>query len=351
MSLSKSLQLKLNPANSKYETGDWGVITGSGFGNTMPNMVLYDPCQALEGQLIKTNTPVIGNYLSTSANCRAVMSGGEPWMPFRDPTQLASSARNLCSVAFLAPQPFTQFFWYCRLMAQDGAMFPFATSVNGIPVWSDCNMKPWWFTDPSNSTVPPDIGKADQVIPNFNANGINLFGNSNSVIKAGGGGFAFPNQTGSWDTHAPAGFSHYQSGDESVSGAKDASVKIQRIDSNGNNSVSSLADPFQISAGLVDPPYYQYLAWVGYSDPNPASGTWANTQMLTNGAYLATGPNCRASVIWSEAPTIEASKNVKHLPPVGWVDNQIVFPKMGIKSGYFHLQLADGSVDNNKGVY
>lgn len=236
MSINAQLALKRRPSGTEFKTGDWVDVRGSNFG-PQPNIELFMPMNLSEGQQIKTTSPVVGVLSDISGNAYAVLENGELWLTSRDPTQVASTSANTVTFGF-ETNPFTQFFFLYRTMAQTGKKFPFASAPGLAPTWSGTIMKPMWFTD-KNNTSP-----ADQVIPNFNASGTGMFGNSNTVLKPGGGYVGFPPNSQSLNVNAPTAFAYYQSGDESFPGAMDAQIILDRYDSTGAYRTSFLGDPF-----------------------------------------------------------------------------------------------------------
>lgn len=239
MAISTSLQLKLNPNTGTYKTGDWLDITGSNFGGA-PNVVLFDPVQLVDGQAIRLNSPKVGTYTDVSTNAFAVAENGEFWLPMRDPTQVNSASKNAVTLGF-ETTPFTQFFWFHRVMGQTGKYFPFATTVGGAPNWAETNMKPWWFTTSNNGN------EVDLVAPTYGGSGAQQFGNTNGIRTSTSTDdvpvISYPRSTDMFVTKSTC-FGFYQSGDESTYGAMDATVNIQRYDDAGFAEVNVTGDPF-----------------------------------------------------------------------------------------------------------
>ena len=290
MAINTSLQLKLNPNTGTYKTGDWLDITGSGFGGA-PNIVLFDPVQLVDGQAIRLNSPKVCTYTDVSANATAVAESGECWLPSRDPAQVASASANLVTLGF-ETSAFTEFFWFHRTMAKAGLKFPFATDAGLAPVWADTIMKPWWFTSSNNDD------RVDQVFPNYNSSGANLFGNTSTVSDTGNPADfnSYPRPSDFYVTK-PTGFGIYQSGDESSFNARDALVNIQRYDDSGFTEKNISCDPFRCKNPPTLTPTVQNSATYdvilnGVTIPNSyVSGGSATLAAILSGIAAAVNAN------------------------------------------------------------
>ena len=281
MSISASITLKSRPDTGQVKTGDWLDITGSNFGPA-PDIKLFDPVQAVDGQQLRTNTPKVGTYSDVTSNAKAVFDGGECWLPSRDPTQEASTSENRVQLG-IDLAPFTQFFWFHRTKARTGRKFPFATAVGQAPDWADANMKPWWFTDANNNN------SVDQVVPTYGSSGAQFFGNSSSLSKNGNPADSnfYPRSTDFFVTK-PTAFGLYQSGDESSINARDATVNIQRYDDAGLSENTFTCDPFKCkNPPMLEPAVQNSATYTVNLNGTPIPNPYVSSGAATLGQILS----------------------------------------------------------------
>ena len=308
MSISASITLKSRPDTGQVKTGDWLDIkdTGITFGPA-PDIKLFDPVRLVDGQQIRTGSPLRGTYVDVSANAKAVLDGGECWLPSRDPTQESSTSANTVNLNF-ETTPFAQFFWFHRMKGRTGRKFPWATAPDQPPVWTSVIMKPWWFTTSNNGN------EVDQVLPNFNASGASCFGNSSLLSKTGAivDYNSYPRESDFYVTN-PTCFGYYQSGDESSFNALDALVNIQRYDNAGFSEKTFNCDPFRDRDPISILPIVQdsstYTVAINGTDiPNAyVSGVGATLSQIRNGivAYVNSNQSTIYAILSPNGSNIE----------------------------------------------
>lgn len=216
----------IDPADGKYKSGEKELVFIAGDFGPAPTVVYFDDCDKPNGALVRTTSPIIGAYNTISANTKYVRIGSKGFLAARDPSDLANAVANLKNVWIDAGVNFSEFFWSCRLWGDPSYKFIGATVAGGEPVQGQTLFKPWWFTTAGNGP------EADQVIPNVDASGFGIKGNSNEVQRAPSGGYnGFPEDVGEFMNMAsPTRFGFYQSGDESSPGALDAYIEMERFD-------------------------------------------------------------------------------------------------------------------------
>ena len=332
--------MRIDPADGKFKSGEKELVFIAGNFGPAPTVVYFDDCDKPNGALVRATSPIIGAYNTISTNTKYVRIGSKGFLAARDPSDLANTVANLKNVWIDAGVNFSEFFWSCRLWGDPSYKFIGATVAGGEPVQGQTLFKPWWFTTAGNGP------EADQVIPNVDASGFGIKGNSNEVQRAPSGGYnGFPKDVGEFmNMTSPTRFGFYQSGDESSSGAMDAYIEMERFDAIYAGTKNFLADPFY---GTATTNYYRDLLFMGQSN-DPVSG-WANVQLLTDYMYLAVGANARARLVVSASATyIAAGENVV-VPAFSWTSEGVSrkFTDYERSLGHVHIIESDGTVHQN----
>lgn len=334
------------------------TLTGSGFGDQGPNIVLFDRfLNGTPGQLIPpTKSGDIGAWKKTAwQQPRYYQYDGRIWMAGRNTTDLNAEPANIAGLMFSVNEYFTEFCYAHRLRVPDGMNFPGAAEPGVLPGNSTFKMS--WF---SNIDANGDFTGSDEQDQTIHDLCIPTYVGSNSFAIAGN--TTAPKQYNSNPTTGNSlymGYSHnqenlycyYQSGAESIPGAKDARTEGAWF--RGDVSVSqfsySQCNPFNVQTGVQLNTGYRAFRTAGWF--GSAAG-FSNVLPLFSDIYLAIGPTSRAKVWVTNSPVFSASTKGYLLPVHSWSANSIAVDIVEHeKLGYYHVQPIVGPlIENVTGV-
>jgi hypothetical protein len=265
----------------------------------------------------------------------------------RDPDNVSSATQLRNEVRFDVGQTLNTFYISYRMTADPALTFPHALGPNqGLDVPNMLPYKPFWMGDFANTDTP------DQVIPNMNAGGFNVFGNtcfpkSYTPLKTT---ISYPNNNYFDTSGASTKWSVYQSGDESSTGAHDATFQYGRSDVNGVVTDTYVGDPYNPNGATPTQRFYDGTFIVNGQITQPVSG-YTNVQCGQSDFYVATGTNCRARVVASNNAVYASSTITYDIPPDYWINSNslIAFTPVPWEHslGYYHVVLGNGTVIQN----
>ncbi len=333
--------MRIDPADGKYKSGEKELVFIAGDFGAAPTPVYFDDCDKPHGALVRPTSPIIGAYESITAGMKYVRIGGKGFLAARDPDDIANAVADLKNLWVDAGVNFNEFFWSVRYWGDPSYKFIGATVAGGEPVQGQTLFKPDWFTTEGNGS------EADQVIPNVDASGFGLKGNSNEIVRPQPASLynGFPEDVGQFmNMLKPTYFGFYQSGDQSADGAYDAYIEMERVDGIYAGTKNFLADPFDGSATTN---YYRKLLFMGQAN-DPVNG-WSNVQLLSDYRYLAVGANSRARMVVSESATRIEAGNYVTVPAFSWTSEGVSrkFTDYERSLGHVHIIESDGTVHEN----
>lgn len=315
-----------------------------------PNILFFDRVDAQSAWTFNRTTPEIGNdWDLPSPLYKYMQHGGRYWIPLRDPDNVSSSSANRFSCAFNVGQTLQRFFVAYRMTASPSLVFPHASGANQpLDMVNALPYKPFWITDSNNTGTP------DQVLPNFNGSGWNVFGNTiipksyNPDVYS----ISWPSNAGTYfDTSgASTLWGYYQSGDETSTGAHDAVFSYLRVDSLTSKIDTYIGDTYAKNGETPTQRFYDGLFVVNGQLTTPKSG-WVNVQSGMNDFYVAEGTNCLATVFASNSATFATQTLAYIIPPESWnastVSEVVINPVNRERLDYYHLRMANGTIINN----
>lgn len=327
-------------------------ITGTGFG-AGPNVVLFGSMDGVAGELVQVTDADIGTWAATRVKASGAVDGArfytknnKTWLAGRDSQNLNSSDKLMTGVR-AAVAPTDKFRLAYKLAAADGHKMPGAASVGGSP--SDANasvFKTVW--------VDHDGGyandSADVCLPTWLGSGwTTLSGNSIRPVYEDGGTQYINLAEEALDFNAGENLISYVSGEqESSPGASDGVASlVVAVQSASKASWSynryATADPFNPVSNPVNTKLWSEFCFPGWY----GNSGFVGVLPLFRDMYIATGDNCEACLILSDAPTLSASKAFAIIPPDTWTDTEITYSPRSYDPDYRHLILADGAVLEN----
>lgn len=333
-----------NPVTAKLESGIHRQFkaTGTGFGSG-PIIPFFDRVDAGPRWRFKTSTPIIGEY-DMGVNYKYHFMDGRPWLPLRDPENLSSASSNKFNAAFWFGGDTSELFICYRMAADPLYIFPSAMAPNSPYVQSTAvPYKPVWLTNEANNDSP------DQVLPSFGANGVYVFGNTCSpksyvpdqytIQWPNGGDGAYFDTSG-----ASTVWGFYQGADNGTA----SNFEYLRIDSNTSSIQSHIGDLYSPNGATPNKRFYDGYVTINAQLTTPPTG-YVNVQSCIADAYVAVGPNCRASVWASNSANWNTQTIAYVIPSDSWSSNEIYFrphPREH-QLGFYHIRLADGTIINN----
>lgn len=332
------------------------IITGSGFG-TGPTVVLFDSFDSGEdGSLISLSGAEIGGWSDENTGVSEFVSGtryflanGRLWMAGRDTTQLSADSKNGTGLRFDFAEEVTEFRLSYRVLCPSGYKFPGCASAN-TNYFTGSNWKiTWWGRAEEGSASGAGAGEPDICIPTVS----NGNGSGSNEVQVLGNHFRWEYGASSRVyVGSPHGsnenfWSFYQS-PESSEGDRDGVVEY--LQGNGvstSRTIRTSADPFhEWNGDVTNETFNMFLfnGWMGLSN-SPPEIDYVNVLPLFADAYVAVGPNSRACILTSDAPTVSGSTDIYIVPPTTWTDTEVTFnPKARESLAYRHLVLADGTL-------
>mgnify|MGYP003493264934 FL=1 len=315
------------------------TINGSGFGGA-PNIVFFDRVDSHDSQYWNAKTPVIGEW-AAGTNYKYMQHDGRSWIPLRDPENISSASANKFYGRFNIGVDVGELFICYRMVADPALIFPHAQGANQpLDIPNSLPYKPLWLSDQGNTDTP------DQVLPNYNASGWGVFGNTcipksyTPLLYS----ISWPNAL-YFDTSGEStvwGF--YQGADNGTS----SNFEYLRSDSVGTTIAAYVGDLYHPSGATPTKRFYDGEVAVNAQLTAPVTG-YVNVQCGQADYYAATGSNCRASVWASDSPTWGGQTKAYIIPADVWTDTQIKFsphPREAVL-GYYHVRLGDGTIIQN----
>lgn len=315
-------------------------ITGSGFGSPA-NVVFFDRVRGANLDIANKNMPEIGVW-DTLQSSRVSVVNGRPWMTARDPSLVASAAKNQTNATFVIPDS-TEFYFSARI-ADDPTKIMIGADSIGAPVTQVASIfKPFWFSDDNNTDVIADV-----VIGSWNGgDDAQVVGNTNIPTKSAGGFF---NYGKNYITGSPVFRSWYQSGRESSTGAKDATMQAIQSRSDGTVIQTAIGDPYAPTGPAITDFNYRRMYWATYFG-NLTNADYSNIQALAADFYCAVGANCRARVVASNNSVLLNSTTWYDIPADNgeWSDTVITAHPHDREHalGYYHVITGSGTIMQN----
>lgn len=338
--------MRIDPADGKFKSGEKELVFIAGNFGPAPTVVYFDDCDKPHRALVRPTSPNIGAYYDIIANSKYVRVGNKGFLAARDPDNLNSITGDFKKHWVDTGVDFNQFFWSCRIWGDPAHKFPTALVDGGDPVLGQTLGKINWLTTDGNGP------EADLVVPNIDAQGrgFNLKSNSNAITKQPAGGLIqFPNDGVNFiKMDAPTYFGVYQSGDESAPNARDAILKVIRMDINYGDSWEYLVSPFADGdGGAPANKTYRYMHFMGQFN-EPATG-WAGTQILSDYRYLAIGAHAEARIVVSNSTTYPSAGLCVDVPAFSWTSEGVSrkFTDYERSLGHVHIIESDGTVHQN----
>lgn len=334
-------------------------INGVGFG-VGPDIILFDRFDGgSHGDPIVLGSPLIGDWYNDDINSFGAVTGttyyehdNRGWMATRLLSALTSpTTKAATGLTFRSFQELEEFRFSFRYKLPTGMKFPGCENPNTTNNGSS-NWKLNWFGRwEEGAATGASVGQPDIIIP---TNG----SASQTVI----GGNHFKAQT--YDPADPQGdsiyfarsgteenFISYYQKPESVEGLWDGTIDV--VDTHGAGTqrrVSDEANPFYEHNGDIPNHSYNMFTFNGWMG-NVGTGntaTYENVLPLMTDAYLAVGPNSRATIYLTDEPTLSASNKIYEIPPKSWTDTRIEYqPKPYEDLPYRHIIMANGTLREN----
>jgi hypothetical protein len=323
------------------------TITGSGFGNAGPNVVIFDDFESGNGQMGQTiplTSPRVGEWSGYTyagrPNYSPYARSGTHGFRISDPANGGDWSKRIASFTKLLQSPTTEFFISYAIFVPPGTTFSGASVPGVLPKVS--SWKGVWLFDGPDGIKGG--GLADLCIPTW-AGFWAVGGNSGTIIDSGlGDWFSF----NSWNR-----FTVWLKANPASPVLQRGTMFVQTASPEKGHTERTLTDrsPFQGPTSHSNPP--SSGKWDRFTVPGWfGNGDQTHNQMTYDDVYVAVGPNSAARVEIGDAPTYKASRNLAISTPQSWSDGRIVFtlragPFSDFSKAYLYVVDANNEVSSS----